>query len=66
MPDLPMTDLDDDFDPMPEAPEAPADDLCCGSGCEPCVWDLYQEQLTEYRARLAAWQARQGSKAGAA
>jgi len=25
------------------------------SGCDPCVYDLYQEALQDYRERLARW-----------
>jgi len=38
-------------------------DMCCGSGCEPCVWDLYQEAKLEYQKKLAEWKARQQAKA---
>ncbi|HJV07973.1 MAG TPA: oxidoreductase-like domain-containing protein [Chromobacteriaceae bacterium] len=55
--------MSDDFDPMPEAPQPPADDECCGSGCEPCVWDRYTAELAEYRVKLAAWQLRQAAQA---
>ncbi|MGL6071902.1 oxidoreductase-like domain-containing protein [Craterilacuibacter sp.] len=54
-----MADVADDFDPRPEAPIAPSDDMCCGSGCEPCVWDTYRHELAGYRVCLAAWQSRQ-------
>lgn len=60
---MPEFDFDDDFDPEPEPPIEPTDDMCCGSGCEPCVWDLYQEAKQEYQAKLAAWKARQQAKA---
>ncbi|MCW3481153.1 oxidoreductase-like domain-containing protein [Neisseriaceae bacterium JH1-16] len=53
---------DDPFDPEPEAPEPPADGACCDSGCDPCVWDIYREQMDDYRAQLAAWKARNGIK----
>lgn len=56
-----MLEAGDDFDPQPDAPQAPGDDMCCGSGCEPCVWDTYQIELADYRVRLAAWLARQES-----
>lgn len=60
---MPEFDFEDEFDPMPEAPIPPSDEACCGSGCEPCVWDLYQEELREYREKLVAWQVRQQAKA---
>lgn len=25
-------------------PAPPAEGACCGSGCDPCVWDLYFEE----------------------
>ncbi|SCK17886.1 oxidoreductase-like domain-containing protein [Vogesella sp. LIG4] len=50
---------DDDFDPMPEAPEVPSDDMCCGSGCDPCIWDIYNAAVQDYRRKLADWQARE-------
>ncbi|GGY02790.1 oxidoreductase-like domain-containing protein [Paludibacterium paludis] len=46
------------FDPEPEAPVAPEDSMCCGSGCDPCVWDLYREEMDDYRRRLDDWRAR--------
>ena len=60
---MPEFDFNDDFDPMPEPPLEPTDDMCCGSGCEPCVWDLYQEAKLEYQKKLAEWKARQQAKA---
>ncbi|MFT4197429.1 MAG: oxidoreductase-like domain-containing protein [Pseudoxanthomonas sp.] len=47
-----------DDDPRPQPPEAPLDSDCCGSGCAPCVYDLYQEELAGYREHLAQWLAR--------
>jgi hypothetical protein len=46
-------------DPPPQPPVAPEADECCNSGCVPCVYDLYDEALAQYRLELAAWQARQ-------
>jgi hypothetical protein len=41
-------------------PPVPPDlDDCCHSGCNPCVFDRYDEALERYRAALAEWQARQ-------
>jgi hypothetical protein len=52
---MPMPDHDD---PRPTPPERPLPDDCCQSGCNPCVFDLYQEALERYEAALRAWQAR--------
>jgi len=48
----------DDQDPMPNAPEAPLPGDCCDSGCDPCVYDLYAEEMAAYRDKLAAWRQR--------
>ena len=32
---------------------------CCGSGCENCVLDIYNQELRQYYLDLAAWEARQ-------
>jgi hypothetical protein len=50
-----------DDDPRPEPSLQPAPDECCGSGCNPCVFDLYDEALERYRVRLEAWMQRHGS-----
>ncbi|MDR8391599.1 oxidoreductase-like domain-containing protein [Aliifodinibius sp. S!AR15-10] len=31
-------------------PEKPLPTDCCGSGCERCVYDIYVEQLKQYKA----------------
>jgi hypothetical protein len=49
---------DDDPEPLP--PREPDLDECCGSGCEPCVFDRYADALDRYEAARAAWQARRG------
>ncbi|POA98932.1 oxidoreductase [Chromobacterium sinusclupearum] len=51
----------DPADIRPEPPFEVSDDMCCGSGCEPCILDLHQQALREYRARLAAWEQRQAA-----
>ena len=28
-----------------ECPQRPLDSDCCGNGCVPCVFDLYEEEL---------------------
>jgi hypothetical protein len=49
-------------DPKPEPPREPEPWECCGSGCEPCVYDHYWEAIDRYEKVLAAWQARQTAK----
>ncbi|KAJ2237831.1 hypothetical protein H4R99_000753 [Coemansia sp. RSA 1722] len=34
---------------LPPKPEPPSDGDCCLSGCEFCVWDLYDEDMREYQ-----------------
>ncbi|MBN8716447.1 MAG: oxidoreductase-like protein [Xanthomonadales bacterium] len=47
-----------DPDPRPVPPTPPQPGDCCDSGCDPCVHDLYAEELQHYRQALAAWRAR--------
>jgi hypothetical protein len=54
-----MPDDRTDDDPRPEPPERPAPEDCCGSGCDQCVYELYEDALDRYRAKLAAWEQRQ-------
>lgn len=42
----------------PQPPVAPALEDCCRSGCNPCVFDLYEDALERYERALAAWEAR--------
>jgi hypothetical protein len=50
--------LNDDA-PAPQPPVRPDLDDCCRSGCVPCVFDLYEEELELYRVALKRWQQRQ-------
>lgn len=43
---------------MPEPPREPEPDECCNSGCDPCVYDLYTDDLNRYRQALRAWRER--------
>ena len=43
-------------DELGEPPERPLPDDCCGQGCEPCVWDTYNDELRDYLARKKALQ----------
>jgi hypothetical protein len=47
------------MDAKPLPPVEPALEDCCRSGCNPCVFDLYEEALERYRAQLARWEAAQ-------
>ncbi|PYE27470.1 oxidoreductase family protein [Paraburkholderia silvatlantica] len=51
-----------DDDPRPEPPVCPDNDDCCHSGCDPCIFDLYDEEFGRYRAALAAWEAREAER----
>jgi hypothetical protein len=42
-------------DPRPVRPVEPDAGDCCGEGCVPCIFDLYEEALERYKVELAAW-----------
>mgnify|MGYP000538305507 CR=1 FL=1 len=54
-----MTSPAPDHDPMPEPPDAPDINACCGSGCDPCIFDAHDMAMDEYRQALRAWRERQ-------
>jgi hypothetical protein len=45
-------------DPRPQPPVQPSLEDCCLSGCNPCVFDLYEQALERYELALAQWKAR--------
>jgi hypothetical protein len=45
-------------DPMPQPPEQPDINDCCGNGCDPCIFDSHDLAMDDYRQALRAWQAR--------
>ncbi|MFL9878586.1 oxidoreductase-like domain-containing protein [Herbaspirillum rhizosphaerae] len=47
-----------DNDPPPTPPIEPQLEDCCQSGCDPCIFDIYQDALERYRLALQEWQAR--------
>jgi hypothetical protein len=51
-------DYEESDDPCPTPPVRPLPEDCCQSGCNPCVFDLYDEARERYEAALRAWQAR--------
>jgi hypothetical protein len=56
---MPISDAED---PRPVEPAPPDDDACCGNGCEPCIYDLYNAERERYFAALRAWEARQSKR----
>ena len=49
---------DNTDDPRPQPPAKVDPGECCGNGCDPCVYDIYNDQFAYYLTALAAWQAR--------
>ncbi len=47
-----------DLDRPPEPPPPPDFDACCGNGCDPCIFDLHDLAMDEYRRALRAWRER--------
>lgn len=43
----------------PEPPRKPEPHECCGTGCIPCVMDIYEEELWQYEKDLGVWEAAQ-------
>lgn len=43
---------------MPQPPVEPEAIDCCGEGCVPCIYDIYEQALADYRDALAAWHVR--------
>lgn len=41
----------------PNPPRKPEPHECCGTGCIPCVMDIYEEELWQYEKDLKAWSA---------
>jgi len=36
-------------DELPEPPAKPLDSDCCGNGCIPCVFDIYDEEMAQWQ-----------------
>ncbi|HET7162935.1 MAG TPA: oxidoreductase-like domain-containing protein [Rhodanobacteraceae bacterium] len=47
-----------DPDPKPRPPEKPLPGDCCESGCEACVFTVYEEEMEDYAQRLEDWHQR--------
>ncbi|WP_286238659.1 oxidoreductase-like domain-containing protein [Neptuniibacter halophilus] len=46
----------------PERPTPPGEYECCESGCSPCVWDTYYEELNAWNAAQMAAKAEQAAE----
>jgi hypothetical protein len=49
-------------DPPPVPPEEPDFEACCGNGCDPCIFDVYDAERARYFAALRAWEERQARR----
>jgi hypothetical protein len=47
-----------DADPVPVAPLPPDFELCCGNGCDPCIFELHDLAMDAHRQALRSWRAR--------
>ena len=50
--------------PPPLPPPEPRPDECCRTGCDPCIYDLYFDELERYERALQAWQGRSATASG--
>lgn len=41
-------------DELPPKPEEPLSSDCCGSGCTPCVFDIYEEDVKRWEQQCRA------------
>lgn len=46
-------------DELPQPPEKPDPNDCCGGGCTPCIFEIYNEELAKYEIELLEWKRRQ-------
>ena len=45
--------MEEDLDELPEPPTRPLGSECCGNGCTPCVFDIYDEEMEQWRKLCA-------------
>ena len=53
--------FDDTAPPLPPVEPEPGE--CCGSGCEPCVYDRYWDAMVRYEEARKAWERRRADNA---
>jgi hypothetical protein len=49
-------------DPRPEPPARPRATDCCGGGCSPCIFEVYEIELERYEKALSEWRARRAGQ----
>jgi hypothetical protein len=59
-----MTATPADDDPPPQPPPCPDDGACCGNGCDPCIFDLYDIEHHRYLDAMRAWKKRHPEQGG--
>ncbi|XP_069126217.1 LOW QUALITY PROTEIN: NADH-cytochrome b5 reductase-like [Argopecten irradians] len=51
-----------DSELLPQPPEKPHDSDCCGTGCVPCVFDIYEQEMKIWQKECARIQHRKTSR----
>jgi len=57
-----MPEAPTDSEPRPVEPPQPDITACCGQGCNPCIFDLYEMARSDYEVKLRAWEARRAAR----
>ncbi|MDD3764440.1 MAG: oxidoreductase-like domain-containing protein [Nevskiales bacterium] len=63
-PEKPQTDTTQAAPQLPPRPEPPNPDDCCMSGCSPCVYDTYDQELERWHALIAELKSAGGNPSG--
>jgi hypothetical protein len=44
-----LTKYEDEIQCLPKVPREPGEFECCGTGCQPCIWDKYNRDLERHQ-----------------